>query len=192
MSRAQKMEIRTMNNSKLGSHSQGIEWGLSQGFLCSKKRGTWQHISRWFYGCYGSMTPLYLSFQVGVFTVVILSPYHHCGWRAVQITCVADCIFPNMGTLIYRLSYMLFSQCDIDSSLQDGGIHVPCLWALVDFCNCLSQIKCGESDAVKVTAFAWHPLSHALALALSLPLPWKCSAVLWGSPVSMKRLVWLF
>ena len=83
MSRAQRMKIRTMNNSKLGSHSQGIEWGLSQGFLCSKERGTWQHISRWFYGCYGSMTPLYLSFQVGVFTVVILSPYHHCGWRAV-------------------------------------------------------------------------------------------------------------
>ena len=148
MSRVQRLKIRTMNNSKLGTNSKGIEWGLSQGFLCSKKRGTWQHISRWFYGCYGSMTPLYISFQVGVFTVVILSPYHHCGWRAVQITCVADCIFPNMGTLIYRLSYMLFSQCDIDSSPQDGGIHVPCLWAWVDFYNCLSQIKCGESDAV--------------------------------------------
>ena len=30
-----------------------------------------------------------------------------------------------------------------------------------------------EAGSRKVTAFAWHPFSHALALALSLRLPWK-------------------
>lgn len=87
-----------------------------------------------------------------------------------------------MGTLIYRLSYMLFSQCDIDSSLQDGGIHVPCLWAWVDFCNCLSQIKCGK--VMPYDFRSWVTKGNSFCLAPSLTCSCSCSRSL--SPLALE------
>lgn len=198
MSRAQRMKIKTMNNSKLGKPLPGNRMRIdSRISLLQEKGDLAAHIRVWFYGCYGSIFPLYLSFQIGSVCCSYLVPISPLWLEGGTDNLCGRMHFSNMGTLIYRLSYMLFSQCDIDSS-QDGGIHVLCLWAWVDFCNCLSQIKCGGSDTVWLLR-SWVTKGNSFCLAPFLTCsrsgslsPLALEGCIVGSPVNMKRLVWLF